>query len=109
MPNKKITQLTELTAPAMEDLLVIVDDVAGTAVTKKITIENLASDNPGAAAQILRTNASGQLQLSGSVGIGVAPVSGTMISASFNGSGNKVGVEGNIDIGRETIGWNGFN
>ncbi len=38
---KKITELSALTAPAGDDLLVIVDDVAGTATTKKVTVANL--------------------------------------------------------------------
>jgi hypothetical protein len=42
MADLKITQLTELIAPATGDLLAIVDDPAGSAATKKITIDNLA-------------------------------------------------------------------
>jgi hypothetical protein len=41
MANKKITELTELTAPAGADILAIVDDVAGTATTKKVSVTNL--------------------------------------------------------------------
>lgn len=41
MANQKITELTALTTPATEDLLGIVDDPAGTPVTKKITLANL--------------------------------------------------------------------
>jgi hypothetical protein len=37
----KLTELTELTTPAPEDVLVIVDDIAGTATTKKVTEKNL--------------------------------------------------------------------
>ncbi|MHA2047210.1 MAG: hypothetical protein ACW99G_20655, partial [Candidatus Thorarchaeota archaeon] len=43
MANQKITQLTELTTPASTDLLVIVDDPAGSPVSKKITVTNLLS------------------------------------------------------------------
>lgn len=42
MANKKITELTELTSAASDDVLAIVD-VSGTAVTKKITVSNLTS------------------------------------------------------------------
>lgn len=46
MANKKITELTALTSPAGADLLAIVDDVAGTATTKKVTATNLMSLAP---------------------------------------------------------------
>ena len=38
---KKVTELTALTSPAGEDLLLIVDDPSGTPVTKKVTVSNL--------------------------------------------------------------------
>lgn len=38
---KKITELSALTAPTADDLLVIIDDVAGTPITKKVTVGNL--------------------------------------------------------------------
>ena len=41
----KITQLTELTTPADADLLAIVDDVGGSPITKKISVENLRGSN----------------------------------------------------------------
>lgn len=41
MADQKITALDALTTPASGDLLAIVDDVVGTPVTKKITINNL--------------------------------------------------------------------
>lgn len=41
MSDKKITQLTELTTPASNDLLPIVDDPSGSPITKKITLDNL--------------------------------------------------------------------
>jgi hypothetical protein len=43
MADKKITELTALTSLSNDDLLVVVDDPAGTAVTKKITASNLKS------------------------------------------------------------------
>jgi len=39
--SKKVTELTALTAPAGEDLLLIVDDPSGTPTTKKVTVSNL--------------------------------------------------------------------
>lgn len=39
--SKKVTELTALTSPAGEDLLLIVDDPSGTPTTKKVTVSNL--------------------------------------------------------------------
>jgi hypothetical protein len=44
--NKKITELTDLPSPAGADILAIVDDVAGTATTKKVTATNLMTLAP---------------------------------------------------------------
>ena len=44
MADQRISELTELTTPADEDLLVIVDDPSGTPVTKKITKANLIGE-----------------------------------------------------------------
>jgi hypothetical protein len=41
MADKKVTQLTALTAPANNDILLIIDDPAGSPVSKKITVEDL--------------------------------------------------------------------
>lgn len=38
---KKISELSALTAPAAEDLMVIVDDPSGTPTTKYVTVGNL--------------------------------------------------------------------
>jgi hypothetical protein len=46
MANKKITELTDLASPAGADILAIVDDVAGTATTKKVTATNLMTLAP---------------------------------------------------------------
>ena len=46
MANKKITELTEETSPAGADLLPLVDDVAGTPTTKKVTVTNLIALAP---------------------------------------------------------------
>ena len=46
MANKKITELTELTTPAGADILAIVDDVVGTATTKKVSVTNLMGQAP---------------------------------------------------------------
>jgi len=41
MADKKVTQLTALTTPANTDLLLVIDDPAGSPISKKITIEDL--------------------------------------------------------------------
>lgn len=46
MPQKKITELAELTSPVGGDLLCVVDDPGGTPITKKITIANLLTLSP---------------------------------------------------------------
>lgn len=43
MSSKKITELTENTTPVSTDILVIVDDPAGTPLTQKITLANILS------------------------------------------------------------------
>jgi len=46
MANKKLTDLDNLASPAGADILAIVDDVAGTATTKKVTATNLMALAP---------------------------------------------------------------
>lgn len=46
MADSKLSALTELTAPASVDIFAIVDDPAGTPVTKKVTLANLLGNVP---------------------------------------------------------------
>ena len=46
MANKKITELTDLPTPAGADVIAIVDDIAGTPTTKKVTATNLMTLAP---------------------------------------------------------------
>tara|TARA_B100000424_G_scaffold257545_1_gene238561 strand:- start:2185 stop:2637 length:453 start_codon:yes stop_codon:yes gene_type:complete len=46
MADKKITALTELTAPAAADLIHVIDDPAGTPVNKKMTLANTFNKIP---------------------------------------------------------------
>ena len=61
MADAKITELTELTVPADADLLVMVDDVAGTATTKKITYENLKDEISHTEIKDIGTNTHAQI------------------------------------------------
>jgi hypothetical protein len=40
MADKKVTQLTALTVPTKEDVLLIIDDPLGSPISKKITVDN---------------------------------------------------------------------
>jgi len=46
MADQKVTELTNLTAAASEDVFYIVDDPSGTPVSKKITAKNLFGSVP---------------------------------------------------------------
>ena len=52
MANRKITELIEELSPAGSDLLPLVDDVAGTPTTKKVTVTNLMTQAPVQTADI---------------------------------------------------------
>jgi len=43
--SKKISELSALTTPAAEDLMVIVDDPSGTPTTKYVTVGNLLGNS----------------------------------------------------------------
>lgn len=44
MADKKITELTELTEPSSDDLLLVIDNPSGTPITKKITVANFVGN-----------------------------------------------------------------
>lgn len=52
MANKKITDLNNLATPNGDDVMAIVDDVAGTPTTKKVTVSNLMTQAPVQTADI---------------------------------------------------------
>ncbi len=47
MADQKITELTELTTPISSDILPIIDDPAGSPVSKKVTMANIAANLTG--------------------------------------------------------------
>ena len=65
MADKKVTQLAALTAPNKNDLLLVVDDPAGTPVSKKITIENLLGATTALEVAAVNIDATGQYRISG--------------------------------------------
>jgi hypothetical protein len=73
MANKKFTELTDLPSPAGADILAIVDDVAGTPTTKKVTVDNLLSlaptVNTGTAASLPSSPSVGDIYLETDTGI----------------------------------------
>ena len=98
--DERITEITALTTPAMEDLLPIVDSPSLSPTTKKMTLENLASPNPGANAFLLRTNANGQLQLSGSLGVGSSPGTDSVLIIGEIGVDTAYGVRTNALVSK---------
>jgi hypothetical protein len=63
MADKKVTQLTALTAPANTDLLLIIDDPAGSPVSKKITVEDLFGKTSGLSVTTVNITSTGDTTL----------------------------------------------
>ena len=74
MADQKVTQLTSLTTPTSEDLLLIVDNPGGTPASKQISVKNLAGGLPN-------TSISGTLTVSANT---TFSGSNTVISANVN-------------------------
>lgn len=53
MADAKVTELTALTTPTADDLLVVVDDPGGSPATKKVTVQNFLANAPA----VTKTNA----------------------------------------------------
>lgn len=88
MANSKISNLTENTTPIYTDLLVMVDDPAGTPVTQKLTVGNLfkAIPDTGGTTRITLATASPHVILTGNVRItGSTGVTFTATDATVTG------------------------
>ena len=96
MSTKKITELTNLATPVGADVLPIVDDVAGTATTKKVTATNLMTLAPVQSV----AGRTGTVTLSNTdiSGLGTAATQDTGTGANnvvqLNGSGALPAVDG---------------
>lgn len=75
MADRKITELTALTAPDQKDLLYVVDDPSGTPVSKKISLYDLFGSVPA------NTSVSGTLTVSANSTINGA---NSVVSANLN-------------------------
>ena len=95
MADKKVTQLTALTSPVGEDLLLIVDDPSGTPVSKKVTLNSFF----GSVAA--NTTLSGTLTAQANVTVSG---SNTTFSSNVNiGSSSKLKVDsGVVTLGAKT-------
>lgn len=103
MADRKITELTALTAPNQKDLLYTVDDPTGTPVSKKISLYNLFGAVPA------NTSISGTFTAAGNTSIGGAKTELTagqitLSAATSVGSNNATTVIGRADA-QGTIFW----
>jgi len=65
MADKKITQLTALTTPANNDLLLIVDDPSGSPISKKVTLGDIFGETAQTVFQTIDIKSTGNATLSG--------------------------------------------
>ena len=106
MPNNEITTLVELTTPADESLLAIVDDPSGLPITKKITRLNLMPKVTTAFLQFI-TGSQGRISLDinpttiAHLGMVYLPYAITVNKLTIRSGGN-VTVAGTLDIGLYT-------
>ena len=67
MADKKITQLTQLTAPANTDLLLIVDDPSGSPISKKVELGDIFGETAQTTFQKIDIKATGNTTLAGDI------------------------------------------
>ena len=63
MADKKVTQLTALTAPANTDLILVIDDPAGSPISKKMTLEDLFGKTSGLSVTTINLTSTGDTTL----------------------------------------------
>ena len=64
MADKKVTQLTALTVPTKDDLLLVIDDPLGSPISKKITVDNFFGATSTVSVNAISISASGTSTLS---------------------------------------------
>ena len=64
MADKKVTQLTALTVPTKDDVLLIIDDPLGSPISKKITVDNFFGATSPVSVNAISISASGTSTLS---------------------------------------------
>lgn len=65
MADKKVTQLTALTAPANTDLLLIIDDPSGSPVSKKVELGDIFGETSQTVFSTIDISASGNTTIGG--------------------------------------------
>lgn len=104
MADKKVTQLTALTAPANTDLLLIIDDPAGSPVSKKITVEDLLGATTGLTVAAVDITATGTAALEGnavtisSTGTRLTVNEGVIINGSGADSDTRIASDNNANM-----------
>lgn len=109
MADSKLTALTALTTPAGADLLYIVDDVAGTATGKKISLTDFFGNVPvtitlGSGADFQVDNGQGYMGAGIYTGMGSKPGSNGL--SLFSGGTERARVNnGGLNIGPNSLGF----
>jgi hypothetical protein len=104
MADKKVTQLTALTAPANTDLLLIIDDPAGSPVSKKITVEDLFGKTTGVTVGAVNLTATGTAALVAdtltlsSTGTRLTVTQGVIINGSGADSDTRIASDNNANM-----------
>lgn len=86
MADKKITQLTALTAPANNDLLLIVDDPSGSPVSKKVELGDIFGETAQTTFQTIKLGSFGNTEFTTDGTFKITPANRFLVEglADFN-------------------------